>query len=465
MSKSLLDFAALAEAAQPGFPAGEFEAALAHAAPEKTLGGDVLVRGEGKLLLRLRPYGTVVFYDPREENPERLLALSENGEILERVSWKKKRLDEARLRLPDGGWLFLRAGGALSPLWGESDQIFRGKSEEGPWEKLTITRSISWESPREIPPGEEPVKLAGGGGAVLLNFIASLMVDRGAGSARYRGPYPTDQLFDSLLASFGVEGEPSEARTRFTEKFFEVAFEGKAAEPAVDFRPHPFELLPLPGGALLARERFERLYWEGLSYNAAAGTKRLWHDGDRWMAGLFCLGRPLEIHAELDWAGRHIAARTPKKAVPQKHPAFGEWREALSLLVLAGAAMPLWPSVFEVFESRKISFGMPRKTLSEVTEKEILLRDDLLDAFAVRAAGVKRRERIDAALALLTEIAADFSPQILAVAQERLAQAGAEERSRLLSPQTVAALRKRAEEKAPALARLCAQIAEEPGAG
>ena len=80
-------------------------------------------------------------------------------------------------------------------------------------EALTLFQALDYARPDFIPPLFEPRRLPPGGGTTLLNLIAGLMKDQGVARVRYRGPYPTEQLFTALLECFRYEaGEGLPAR-------------------------------------------------------------------------------------------------------------------------------------------------------------------------------------------------------------------------------------------------------------
>src|SRR5207247_9171975 len=67
---------------------------------------------------------------------------------------------------------------------------------------LTMFSSVDYARVDTIPTLAEPARVPPGGGTAILNFIAGLARDQGAGSLRYRGPYPSEQPFLPLLESF-----------------------------------------------------------------------------------------------------------------------------------------------------------------------------------------------------------------------------------------------------------------------
>src|SRR5206468_2622297 len=88
----------------------------------------------------------------------------------------------------------------------------------GPWtprKALTVFQSLDYERLDFIPPLAEPVRLLPGAGTALLDLLAGLMKDQGVTRVRYRGPYPTEQLFTALLESFRYDPAVTDPLGRF----------------------------------------------------------------------------------------------------------------------------------------------------------------------------------------------------------------------------------------------------------
>ena len=78
--------------------------------------------------------------------------------------------------------------------------------------------------------------------ALRFLILALQADDRPLTTLKYRGPYPTLALFESLGASFMPPTPVEEALRRFTEGVEEAALAARVVEPSVAFRPSPFEL-------------------------------------------------------------------------------------------------------------------------------------------------------------------------------------------------------------------------------
>jgi hypothetical protein len=98
-----------------------------------------------------------------------------------------------------------------------------------------------------IPPLFAPARLPPGAGTAVLNLIAGLMKDQGVARVRYRGPYPTEQLFTALLECFRHDPALDDPLRRFMD------------EGDVDWLPAPHERhLVAPGVSVQLRIRSTR---------------------------------------------------------------------------------------------------------------------------------------------------------------------------------------------------------------
>ncbi len=473
----------------PPFPRAAFEAALLGARAAPAAGGEVRLAHAGRPLVRARRHGTLVLYDPEpeggEEKPRRLCSFSPTGELLERLWWDEEEgvpLREARLLAPQGGWIQILPGRGNHPLWGTCDLIAASEFFEGPWTRLTEMEGVRYERIGAIPPAAEPARLSGGAGSVLLNFLASLLEDQDARGVRYRGPYPTHQLFDSLFESFALAGEedPARAREEFTRGALEAAFSGRSVEPAVAFRPRPFELLPLGGHAsVLLHELPLRAFLHGASYSrpgalppgALCGSLRLrpWGEGpERWALGAEFLGEPLEIHGlvDLDQIRSEQFPRPPEPPPGGPSPAADPlWKSSLALLLLSRAAAPLRPALSEVLAAVPAVWSAVPRRLAAFDGARIVLRSGLSAAFEKRAEGLSRSDRVQRALQAVSELATELAPALLGAAQKRLLEAGAAGRERLLSAEAQVLESRRMDELAALLPALCLLIADGRGLG
>lgn len=485
------------------FPLRAFERELdragAQAAPVR--GRGLAVTAKEKLLARVLPNGTVVLYDPEpvpaDHSPRRIAAFSSTGLLIEHVLWDPEEgipLREARLRLPVAGWLRVRCGVAENPLWGRSDELARGDRnapESGQWLALTTMEALPWHAIDHIPPVAEPARLPGGGGSVLLNFIAELLEDQGRGAIRYRGPYPGAKLFESLAESFALKDLPTEAgkfaereqlvraaRERFTEGGLRAAFSAHAVEPNVEFAPRPFELAPIPEceACLFLGEGPRKAIVGGRSYVRRAalpeglpvGPRRLWRsrENDAWRVGLWFLGRPLEEHGRIDPDTLDVTQLPiPEPDGAPTQMADPLWFDSIRVLLLLEAAEPLRPALAEVIAGTEVVFGPAPGSLARAEPGRIVIRRGLGAVFAERVAALPRQEQGEWALRAVSEIVSEVSAPMLGRAQQRLAEAQGEDRRRLLSREAIGEQLQWIQENGARLAGLCRQIVGGVGLG
>lgn len=200
---------------------------------------------------------------------------------------------------------------------------------------LTVGSQVSWSAPQHIPALLEPARVPRGAGSALLSWLALLMDRAGQKSVRYRGPYPTPQLFASLLECFEPISPDNavEAQAAFLHQDPEtVAFAAQPIEPAVDFQPQPCERRLDPDNDLVAQLRGEpgnpgslqRVFVGTTSFDAPdlGGLSRHSERRLRYCPGtqrvaaeVWLLGQPWRTAALLDGRGRALG-RSPEPARP-----------------------------------------------------------------------------------------------------------------------------------------------------
>src|SRR5215468_8293856 len=154
--------------------------------------------------VRVERWGTVVGYDagpPRR----RLVQFDRHGHLIAACRWTADgSLAWARCRAADGRWIGVEPGAGDHRVWGRSDRVWEldGTDPWRPVEMLSVFRALDWARLDHIPPLAEPRRLPSGAGSAVLNLLATLMKDQGLARTRYRGPFPTEQLFTALLESF-----------------------------------------------------------------------------------------------------------------------------------------------------------------------------------------------------------------------------------------------------------------------
>ena len=180
----------------------------------RAMRSDDMIVADGLPVGRVLPWGSVALYRPDPAAPlrHRVLELDPQGRItvvLDRAPGGELR--EAWVSLADGSAVGLIPGGAQHPLWGASDRLVHAAPGRAP-EPLTVAGAVAWRAVDLIPPVAEPGRLPAGAGGALLNVLAALAHDQGRPALRYRGPFPTEQLFWSLTESFRFVGGPGRPR-------------------------------------------------------------------------------------------------------------------------------------------------------------------------------------------------------------------------------------------------------------
>ena len=340
-------------------------AALEHAARTASPAGDLIV-ADGQAVGRVLPHGSVALYrlDPAAPLRHRVLEVDRGAGVTAGFNrGPRGELRAAWVTLADGDAVGLLPGGADHPLWGPSDRLVRA-FPGGAEMPLTIAAAVTWTAIDVIPPIAEPARLPPGAGVGLLNVLAALAWDQGRAAVRYRGPYPTEQLFWSLTESFRF-GPGPDPLTRFLADA-EVTFaRGAPQEAPVDWTPAAHERrLHTDGLVVQLRDGVERITWQGRSYHRTErqGLRRREHRVvrvvetagrvRRYIASLEALGTVVEDHLVLDARGEPLDRRAPVPEEVPEHAAATPWREALGALLpleasplLAGAIEAVWPEI------------------------------------------------------------------------------------------------------------------------
>jgi hypothetical protein len=327
--------------------------------------GDLIVAAD-RPIGRVEGHGTVVLYrpDPAGGLEHRLLEVDPSGAVTAAFNRDARgELREAWVSLADRGMLGLLPGGAHHPLWGHSDRLVALTGTGSPT-TLTLARAVQWSAVDTIPPVAEPARLPNGAGAALMNVLAALARDQGRPALRYRGPYPTEQLFWSLTESFRCAPGP-DALARFLGEAEATFARGALAEAPVDWAPAPHERRLHPDGLVVQlRDGVERISWQGRSYyrTETQGLRRREHrvvraveaegGARRYVASLEALDTVVEDHLTLDARGQPIERHAPTVDAALEEPLTGAWIEALgallpleATLLLAGAIEAVWPGI------------------------------------------------------------------------------------------------------------------------
>ena len=374
--------------------------------------------------------GSVVAYAPGARR--RLLQFDRRGHLIAALRWRDDgALAWAKCLLPDGGWLGIEPGAGAHPAWGRSDRVW-SMGTDGPWstsEALTAFQALDYARPDFIPPLFEPRRLPPGGGTTLLNLIAGLMKDHGVPAVRYRGPYPTEQLFTALLECFRYaagEGLPLE---RFL------------ADGALDWHPAPFEAQHVrPGVVVQLRHEIEKVTVDGAAFYRAEWQdirrrepRVVRSDGDRVICSLWALGGPLEDRLVLDRAGEILESPAAAADATAPAPLPPLWRSALGELIARESAPALAPAIAAVAEDLDLEWGPVPGDLLRVHGQRVRLSRRLREAgAAARAGAASPQERAEQALRFVLEVARLLAPEVRRRAQARLEALGEDEQRRAL---------------------------------
>jgi len=351
----------------------------------------------------------------------RALEFDRRGHLTAALRWREDgSLGWAKCLTADGRWIGLEPGAATHPAWGPSDRLWL-LDESHPWaprDELTVCQALDYARPDFIPPLWEPRRLPAGAGTAVLNLIAGLMKDHGVDRVRYRGPYPTEQLFTALLECFRYDPAQIDPLARFMDG------------AALDWLPAPHERHHVAPGVcvqlrheidkvVLDRAAFYRPDWQAVVRREPRVVRR---DGERVLCSLWALDRPIEDRLVLDPRGEVLESPAP---APDRRPAASlapVWRAALAELIARESAPALAGSIAEVMNALVLRWApVPGDLLREEGGAGISLstrlRDVGLDWIRRLPAGP---ERAAGGARFVLEIARLLGPGVRLRAQARL---------------------------------------------
>lgn len=318
------------------------------------------------------------------------------------------------LRLPDGRAIELRPDAALHVVLGRCDVI---ADEHG--HALARLAAVDWARPRSIPALDVPGALPPGAGSAVLNLLATRARDAGVASLRYRGPYPSEALFDTLRGSFAVAhgSSTADARERFTADVESAAFAGRSVEPAVDFVPDP-HAWSWPDARVCAQHRhgLERVWIDGRAWDRdGVGPRRLRRDDHGWRAVFEIADEAVASIGTFDDEGRPLGR--PLGAIPVPKELVGLELPPAACAVVAeavttGAIAPLRAAIAELLRDRPLVFGDSGFELARLEATRIVLHATI----------AAQLERIPPARSLAVLVAA-VHPCVARAAQRALAHA------------------------------------------
>ncbi|HEX9409711.1 MAG TPA: hypothetical protein VGA23_08680 [Methylomirabilota bacterium] len=381
--------------------------------------------------VRVERWGTVVGYEagpPRR----RVVQFDRHGHLIAACHWKADgSLRWARCRSADGRWVGVEPVADEHPAWGSSDRVWLLDGEE-PWrplEPLSVFRALDWTQLDHIPPLAEPRRLPPGAGSAVLNLMASLMKDQGIARVRYRGPFPSEQLFTSLLEAF--RHDPTQA----------LPLERFLADGGLDWLPAPFESHHVaPWVTVQLRQSIDKVVADGVIFYRPEwqGIKRrearvIRDEGERVICSLWALGGPLEDRLILDRSGEILEA--PPARAPEVSPAPlpPVWNSALGDLISRESAPALGPAIVEVLRGTELEWGAVPGDLVRVWEKRIRLSARLREAASASLrSAAPGRERAEQALRFVLEVARLLGPEVRGRAQSVLESLPEAEQARRL---------------------------------
>jgi hypothetical protein len=382
--------------------------------------------------VRVERWGAVVGYDVGPTR-RRLVQFDRHGHLMAACHWKLDgSLGWARCRSTAGRWIGVEPCADEHPAWGNSDRVWRLDGEETwrPVEALSVFRALDWARLDHIPPLAEPRRLPAGAGTAVLNLVAALMKDQGVARVRYRGPFPTEQLFTSLLESF--RHDPAQA----------LPLERFLADGELDWLPAPYESHQVaPWVTVQLRLDIDKVVADGVAFYRPEwqGIQRreprvVREEGERVICSLWALGGPLEDRLILDRSGEILAAPPPRAREMPPSPLPPVWNRALGDLIARESVPALGPAIVEVLRALELEWGAVPGDLVRPWERRIRLSAELRDAATASLKDAEPgRERAEQALRFLLEVARLLGPEVRGRAQALLEALPEAEQTRRLA--------------------------------
>ncbi|MBI2205542.1 MAG: hypothetical protein HYU41_16980 [Candidatus Rokubacteria bacterium] len=380
--------------------------------------GDTVRSSLARLAIEERAHGTRIAFAGAGAARRRVLEVDRGGTLLAAARWRDDgALGEAALRIPDGRWLTIEPR-AVHGAWGLSDRLWLGDrpGRDGAMPIVELA-AVDYAGAATIPVLAEPARLPRGGGTTVLNWIASLAADAGRHALRYRGPYPGEELFLSLLESFRYDTAADDPLAAFM-------------EGALAWEPAPNErLVERDGITVQLRERVEKVTWQGRTYyrpdwqGVARHTARRVRDvaGDV-VCSLWALAAPLADHLTLRLDGAVVDVVAPVAEDEASRPVAAPIVAAIVTAVAAMSVPALAPFVKDAARAVTLEWGAVPLDLVAARDGRLRLSSRLRAAAAARVVALPdRRARVTLAVALLGEIAALVGDTLRARAQAALA--------------------------------------------
>jgi hypothetical protein len=290
-----------------------------------------------------------------EDGDRRVRCLDKSGTLVFQIDESGSQF-EATIYAPTRLKFRVKREGRDHAVLGSVDSIY---IEDEP-EPRALVSQVNWEEPGWIPAIDEPGALPSGVGSALLNFLAMQSDERALTTLKYRGPYPTLALFESLGASFMPPTPVDEAMRRFIADVEDVARSARVVEPSVMFRPAPFEWHWV-GERVCLQQRYgvERIYFDGQSFERREEVCRVVRNDDAlelqvWFANkLWWKVASLTLEGDIaqEWPRPQLDAQWQDKPLPQG------LREALARVLVPAAPEMLQAAYRLVWQNIPIVFG------------------------------------------------------------------------------------------------------------
>lgn len=335
-----------------------------------------------------------------------------HGHDVARLAWREDgALAEASVRIPDGSWLTIEPRATGDASSGSFDRLWHGG------EPLTIFSAVDYARIAAIPFLAEPARVPAGGGTAVLNLLASLAVDQRRLRLSYRGPYPSEQLFLALLESFRYDGGDDDPLSTF--------MSGNLA-----WTPAPHERFVAEGGIWIQmRDGIEKVVWNGRTYYRPVwqGVRRhaprcLREVEGHVLCSLQVLGISLEDHLRMDPAGEAIEMLPVPPQLTGTLPAPTAVLSGVAAAVAARSAPVLGPFIRAAAAELILEWGPVAGDLTAIDGTRLRVTTRLLLAVRARlAAAATPEEKMETALAAISELAHLAGDALRARAQARVA--------------------------------------------
>lgn len=380
--------------------------------------------------------GALIGYDPAPGR-RRLVTVDRRGHLIAGCRWYPDgRLAWAKCLTGAGDWIGIEPAADDHPAWGRSDRLWLLDPFE-PWkpvEMLTVFQALDYARPDLIPPLFAPGRLPPGAGTAVLNLIAGLMKDQGVARVRYRGPYPTEQLFTALLECFRYDAAVDDPLGRFMDggdlDWMPAPHESHLVAPgvSVQFR-HQIDKATLDGVPFYRRD------WQGVIRNEPRVVR---DEGARVLCSLWALGRAIEDRLALDRSGEVLDRFAPRPDPVAPAPLPPVWGPALADLIARESAPPLAVPLRELVPTLGLEWGAVPGDLVRVDDRTVRLSRRLREAGMQWIAGaMPGPERGQRAIAFVLEVARLLAPEARRRAQAQLLALSPSEQERALQAQAV----------------------------